>query len=115
AAEFLYETSIHAAPVYTFKHGLTQEVTYQSLIRQARQQYHGRIAQVLEAQFLEVAETQPELLAQHYTGAGLAAQAVPYWQRAGQRAIERSAHIEAVNHFTQGLEVLQSLPATPER
>ena len=71
-----------------------------------RQQYHQRIAQVLEAQFPETVETQPELLAHHYTEAGLTAQAIPYWQRAGQRAIERSAHLEAISHLTKGLEVL---------
>ena len=59
--------------------------------------------------------TQPELLAHHYTEAGLPAQALPYWQRAGQRAVERSANVEAVSHFTKGLELLKSLQATPER
>ena len=115
AAEFLYETYTHAAPVYTFKHVLTQEVTYQSLVRQGRQQYHGRIAQVLEEQFPEVAETQPELLAQHYTETGLPELALPYWQRAGQLAIERSANVEAISHFTKGLELLKTLPDSPER
>ena len=60
-------------------------------------------------------ETQPELLAHHYTEAGLIVQAIPYWQRAGQRAIQRSAHAEAVGHFTKGLELLKTLPETPER
>ena len=100
--------------MYTFKHVLTQEVAYQSLVQRARQQYHTRIAQVLEEQFPEMAETQPELLAQHYTEAGRGAQAMPYWQRAGQRAVERSANVEAISHFTKGLELLKSLPETPE-
>src|SRR4029434_2870366 len=115
AAEFLYETYGLTAPVYTFKHVLTQEVAYHSLVRRAQQQYHARIAQVLEAQFPEVAESQPELLAYHYTEAERGAQAIPYWHRAGQRAVARSANSEAVTHFTKGLELLQSLPATPER
>jgi adenylate cyclase len=114
AAEFLYATPTPTTLVYTFKHTLTQEVTYQSLLRRTRQRYHARLAQVLEAQFSEVAETQPELLAQHYTMGGLSTQAIPYWQRAGQRALERSANIEAISHFTQGLEVLKDLPKTPE-
>jgi predicted ATPase len=114
-AEFLYETYALSAPVYTFKHILTQEVAYHSLVRRARQQYHTRIAQVLEAQFPEIAEMQPELLAYHYTEADRGVEAIPYWQRAGQRAVERSANHEAVSHFTKGLELLQSLPATPER
>ena len=110
AAEFLYETYAPPALVYTFKHVLTQEVAYQSLVRRVRQQYHARIAQVLEERFPEVAEAQPELLAQHYTEADQGEQAIPYWQRAGQRAVERSAHVEAISHFTQGLELLKTLP-----
>jgi len=114
-AEFLYETYARTAPVYTFKHILTQEVAYQSLLRRERQHYHTRIAQVLEEGFPEIAETQPELLAYHWTEAGLAEQALPYWQRAGQRAVERSANVEAISHFTHALEVLKTLPAMPER
>jgi tetratricopeptide (TPR) repeat protein len=114
-AEFLYETYALTAPVYTFKHVLTQEVTYQSLVRRARQQCHAHIAQVLEAQFPEEAETQPELLAHHYTEADRGAQAIPYWQRAGQRAVERSANVEAISHFTQALGLLKIFPETPER
>jgi DNA-binding winged helix-turn-helix (wHTH) protein/class 3 adenylate cyclase/tetratricopeptide (TPR) repeat protein len=114
AAEFLYTAHTQTALVYTFKHMLTQEVAYQSLLQRTRRQYHARIAQVLEAQFPEVAETRPELLAQHYTVAGLSTQAITYWQRAGQRAVERSANVEAISHFTKGLEVLKSLITTPE-
>src|SRR5262249_21348780 len=99
---------------YRFKHALIQDAAYQSLLRSTRQQSHQRIAQVLEARFPDLCESQPELLAQHYTEAGLAAPAIPYWQRAGQRAIERSAHPEAIVHPTKGLTLLQSLPATAE-
>ena len=115
AAEFLYETSLVPEPHYMFKHVLTQEVTYQSLLRWTRQQYHARIAQVLEAQFPTVALAQPELLAQHYTEAGFSAQAVTYWQKAGRRAVERSAYVEAIAHLTTGLTVLQTLPETSAR
>jgi predicted ATPase len=114
AAEFLYETSLVPEPRYTFKHVLTQEVTYQSLLRRTCQQYHARIAQVLETQFPTVALAQPELLAQHYTKAGLSEKAIPYWQRAGQQASNRSAHLEAISHFTTGIELLKTLPETPE-
>jgi predicted ATPase len=99
---------------YTFKHALIQDAAYQSLLRSTRQQYHQRIAQVLEAQFPETVETQPELVAQHYTAAGCAEQAVGYWQRAGQHASDRSAHVEAVSHCTTGLELLTTLPETSE-
>jgi predicted ATPase len=71
--------------------------------------------QVLEARFPEVCATQPELVAQHYTEAGLSALAVVYWQRAGRRASERSAYVEAISHLRKGLEVLQTLPDTPVR
>ena len=73
-----------------------------------------QLAQALEAR-PETVETQPELLAHHSTEAGLAAQAVGYWQRAGERSTARSAYVEAVAHLTKGLEVLQTLPDTPER
>jgi class 3 adenylate cyclase/predicted ATPase len=114
-AEFLYESHLLPAPVYTFKHALTQEAAYQSLLRSTRQPYHQHIAQVLAEQFPETVRLYPEQLAHHYTEAGLAEQAIPYWQQAGQRALERSANSEAVSHFTKGLELLKALPITPER
>jgi predicted ATPase len=95
-AEFLYQQGLPPQATYVFKHALIQEAAYQSLLKSTRQQYHQRVARVLEAQFPDTAETQPELLAQHYTEAGLSAQAVPYWQQAGQRALQRSAHLEPV-------------------
>jgi predicted ATPase len=114
-AEFLYQQGLPPQATYTFKHALIQEVAYQSLLTSTRQQYHQRIAQVLEARFPEVCETQPELLAQHYTEAGLSVQAIPHWQRAAQQALQRSAHVEAINHLTKGLELLTTLPDTPGR
>jgi TOMM system kinase/cyclase fusion protein len=115
AAEFLYQQGLPPQATYRFKHALIQDAAYQSLLRSTRQQYHQLIAQVLEAQFPETATTQPELLAQHYTEAGLNAQAIPYWQQAGQRANQRSAHAEAMAYLGTGLELLKSLPDTPER
>jgi predicted ATPase len=70
---------------------------------------------VLVERFPETAETQPELLAHHYTEAGLAEQAIPYWQRAGQQASDRSANVEAISHFTTAMALLQTLPETLER
>jgi predicted ATPase len=113
-AELLYQRGLPPQATYTFKHALIQEAAYESLLRRTRQQYHQRIAQILEAQFAETVETHPELLAQHYTEAGLAEQAVGYWYQAGQRAHERSAHVEAIGHLTKGLEVLTTLPDTRE-
>ena len=82
------------------------------MLKSTRQQYHQRIAQVLAEHFPETAETQPEVLAQHYTAASLHAQALTYWQRAGQLALERSAYREAVACFEQALDALQHLPAS---
>jgi predicted ATPase/class 3 adenylate cyclase len=114
-AELLYQRGVPPRGTYVFRHALIQEVAYQSLLRSMRQQYHQQIAQALVARFPETVDTQPELVAHHYTEAGLAAQAVPYWQRAGQRAIERSANLEAISHLTKGLDVLKTLPETPQR
>ncbi len=114
-AEFLYQQGLPPQAMYRFKHALIQEAAYQSLLRSTRQLYHQRISQVLEAQFPEVSETQPELLAHHYTEAGLTEQAVPYWQRAGQQALQRSANLEAVQHLTMGLTLLATLPDTSAR
>jgi predicted ATPase len=114
AAEFLYQQGVPPQATYTFKHALIQDVAYQSLLRSTRQQHHQRIAQALEAQFPETVETQPELVAQHYTTAGCHEQAILYWLRAGQHASDRSANVEAISHVTAGLELLKTLPETPE-
>src|SRR5262249_3959758 len=104
-AEFLYQRGLPPHATYRFKHALIQEAAYQCLLRSTRQQYHQRIAQALEAQFPEIVETQPELVAHHYTEAGRSEPALTYWQYAGQRALQRSANLEAVQHLTKGLEV----------
>jgi predicted ATPase len=114
-AELLYQRGVPPQATYTFKHALIQDAAYQSLLKSTRQQSHQRIVQVLEARFFETVATQPELLAHHYTQAGCHAQAITYWQRAGRRAYERSAYVEAISHLTQGLELLKAMPDTPER
>jgi predicted ATPase len=81
-AELVYQRGVPPQAHYVFKHALIRDAAYESLLKSARQHYHQRIAQVLEAQFPETVETQPELVAQHYTEAGLSEQAIGYWQRA---------------------------------
>jgi class 3 adenylate cyclase/predicted ATPase len=115
ASQLVFRRGDALDATYTFKHALVRDAAYQSLLRSRRRQLHSRVAQVLETQFPELAEAEPELLAWHYTGADLKQQAVRCWQRAGQRAVERSAHVEAIAHLSQGLEVLATLPDTPER
>jgi class 3 adenylate cyclase/predicted ATPase len=113
-AELLYQRGRPPRARYVFKHALIQDAAYASLLKSTRQQVHQRIAQVFEAQFPALVETQPELVAQHHTAAGCAEQAVHYWQRAGESASDRSAHVEAISHFTTGIELLKTLPEMPE-
>ena len=114
-AELVYQRGLPPDAQYQFKHALVQDTAYQSLLKRTRQRYHQQIAQVLEERFTQTIETPPELLAHHYTEAGLAEQAIPYWQKAGQRAVESSAYAEAISHLTKGLGLLQTLPDSPER
>src|SRR5262245_9485729 len=114
-AELLYQRGRPPRARYIFKHALIQDAAYASLLKSTRQQVHQRIAEVLEARFPALVETQPELVAQHYTAAGCTEQAVHSWQRAGQQASERSANLEASSHFTTGIELLTTLPETPAR
>ena len=115
AAELLYQRGRPPHATYRFKHALIQDAAYASLLKSIRQQVHRQVAQVLEAQFPETVATQPELVAHHYTEAGLTEQAIPYWQRAGQQALQRSANPEAVQHLTTALELLATLPEPPVR
>ncbi len=115
ATEFLYQTQAFPEPIYNFEHALTQDVAYQSLLQRTRRDYHRQIAQILEEQFARLADMQPEYLAHHYTEAGLIQPAILYWQRAGQRNVERSANAEAVDHFSKALTLLRTQPNTPER
>jgi len=82
-AEILYQRDPPPNATYTFKHALIQEAAYQSLLKSKRQQYHQKIAQVMEEQFPEIAETQSEILAHHYTEAGYREKAIPFWHKAG--------------------------------
>src|SRR5438093_7435667 len=105
-AELLYQRGVPPQATYLFKHALIQDAAYQSLLKSTRQQFHQRIAQVLETRFPASVETQPELVAQHYTAAGCHEQAVVYWQQAGEHASDRSAYLEAISHLTTGIALL---------
>jgi predicted ATPase len=114
-AELLYVRGIPPEATYTFKHALIQDAAYEALLKVRRRELHRHVASVVIRQFPELAEAQPELLAHHYTEAGLSLEAIPQLQRAGQRALERSAHVEAIGHLTKGLELLGELPDADER
>jgi predicted ATPase len=114
-AELLYVRGIAPDATYQFKHALIRDAAYGLLLKTRRRELHRGIAKVIDQSFLEIAEGHPELLAHHYTEGGLTERAIPYWQKAGQRASEHSAHVEAINHLTKGLELLDTLLDTPER
>jgi class 3 adenylate cyclase/predicted ATPase len=110
ASELVFQSGVPPDAVYTFKHALVQEAAYGTLLRNARQQLHGRIAEALEAQFPELVDSQPEFLARHYTEAGLIEKSVSYWSKAARRSAARSAMVEAAAQFQKGLDQLTLLP-----
>jgi len=114
-ATLLYQRGLPPRAQYHFKHALIQEAAYQSLLRSTRRQYHQDIGQVLEEQFPETCDSQPELLAYHYTEAGLPARSVVYWQHAARQAFERAAFLDAEAHVQQGLLAVAELPDSSER
>jgi len=99
---------------YTFKHALLQDAAYDSLLKSRRQELHGKIARVIEQQFPHIKDTEPEVLAHHYTEMGLADKAIPYWVQAGQRALARFALPEAISQLNRALKHLEGLDATPQ-
>ena len=115
ASELVFQSGIPPDAVYTFKHALVQEAAYGTLLRNARQQLHGRIAEALESHFPDLMENQPELFARHYTEAGLFEKTITYWGKAGHRSAARSAMAEAAAQFQKGLDQLLLVPDTPER
>jgi serine/threonine protein kinase/TolB-like protein/tetratricopeptide (TPR) repeat protein len=114
-AEILYPKGRPPRCSYVFKHALLEDALYNALVKAKRQQLHRRIAEVLEAQFPQTVLTQPELLAHHFTEAGLAAKGLDYWLKAGLRSRERSAEVEAIGHLTRGLALLETLDESAER
>jgi predicted ATPase len=111
----LYESRPESPVMLTFQHILLQEVAYQSMPSPARQQAHAQAAMALADFFPNLAAAEPERVAQHYMAAGLGDEAAAYWQQAGQRAQVHAATVEAMAHFSQGLDALAMLPDTPER
>jgi TOMM system kinase/cyclase fusion protein len=114
-AEILYPKGRPPRCTYIFKHALLEDALYNALVKGKRQQFHRQIAEVLEAQFAQTAETRPELIAHHFSEAGLTEKGVGYWLKAALRSRERSADHEAIGHLTKGLALLDTLEETPER
>ena len=112
-AGLLFRHGMPPHATYLFKHALVQDAAYGTLLRESRRALHARIAETLERQFPEIAESQPELLARHCTEAGLMEKAAGLWGMAGRRSLERSALVEAAAQFTHALEQIVTLPTTP--
>jgi tetratricopeptide (TPR) repeat protein len=115
ASELVFQRGTTPEAVYTFKHALVQDAVHGSLLRSSRQQLHAKIAEAFETDSPEIMSSQPELLAQHYTEAGLVEKSVAYWGRAGHRSVARSAMAEAAAQFQKGLDQLEMLPNSLER
>ncbi|MEY9123043.1 adenylate/guanylate cyclase domain-containing protein [Bradyrhizobium yuanmingense] len=114
-AELLLRRGTPPEANYSFKHALVQEAAYESLLRSKRQVLHTRIGDVLREEFPIVAETEPEVLAHHFTEAGLSEIALEWWRKAGQQALKRSAYSEAIAHLGKAIAIADQLPGEPHR
>ena len=114
-ADILLVQGLPPESEYRFKHVLIQDAAYENLLRSRRQFLHRRVGQTIESRFAEIAESQPELIAQHYTAAAMPEQAIPYWMKAGERAFARSAYREPLAYFDRALTLARSLPESPAR
>lgn len=113
--ELLYQRGRPPRSRYLFKHALIQDAAYQSLLKRTRQQYHQQVAKLLEDRFPDVASTQPDLVAHHYTEANCPAEAIAYWYKAGVAAAAKSANVEAIDQFRNGLALVEALSDPRER
>ena len=113
AAGLVFRQGVPPDTSYLFKHALVQDAAHGTLLREPRRALHARIAETLESQFADIVERQPELLARHCTEAGLIEKAAHLWGKAGQRSLDRSALLEAIEHITRALDQIEDLPATP--
>jgi tetratricopeptide (TPR) repeat protein len=100
---------------YLFRHALIQDIAYNSLLQARRRQYHGLIADALEARYPEVVERQPERVAQNLAASETPERAIEYWRLAGERALARAAYEEAIAHATAGIRLIGTLPTNPDR
>jgi len=114
-AELIYRSGSPAEPAFIFKHALVRDTAYDSLLIRKRRQYHAQIAETLENEFPRTGETQPEVIAHHYTEGERIDDAVRCWFRAGKYATDRSADQEALGHLAQGIKLLRDLPRTEDR
>src|SRR5262249_26297632 len=114
AAEFLYEARLFPDLAYTFKHALTHEVTYGSLLQERRRALHARIVEAIEGLYADRLIDQVERLAHRAVRGELWDKALAYYRQAGGRAAARSAYREAVAYFEQALAALEHVPERHE-
>jgi predicted ATPase len=114
-AELVFRRGEPPEAVYSFKHALVRDAAYETLLKSRRHQLHGQIARALEERFADIVASQPEIVAHHFTEAGLIDPAIDYWLKAGNLALSRSANAEAVKHLRQGIELTQSKAPSAER
>jgi class 3 adenylate cyclase/tetratricopeptide (TPR) repeat protein len=114
-SELIYQRGSPPQAVYVFKHALVQDAAYDSLLKSRRAELHQHIAKALETRPGDSVDIQPEIIAHHYSAAGLAERAVPYWLKAGHNATTRAAYRESAAHLIRGRELLRVLVPGPER
>ena len=114
-AELVFRRGDPPEAKYTFKHALVRDAAYESLLKSRRQQLHSQLAKVLAEKFPDIVASQPEIMAHHFTEAGLVEPAIDYWLKAGQQAMRRSANAEALNHVARGLQLLSEIENPHQR
>src|SRR5262249_41604476 len=112
-AELVFRRDDPPEAIYSFKHALVQEAAYQNLLKSRRQVLHRRIAETLRDRFQTMAEVQPEVVAHHFTQAGLSEAAIEWWIKAGDRALDRSANNEAIAHLEKAISLAEGLADGP--
>jgi len=114
-SELVFRSGEPPAARYTFKHALVQDTAYESLLRSRRQILHQRIAEALCDKFPDLVDAEPELIAEHYTRAGLTEPAIVHWGKAGDLALRRSAFKEAIAHLSKAIEMTEAAAGEKEK
>jgi class 3 adenylate cyclase/tetratricopeptide (TPR) repeat protein len=112
-SELIFRRGSIPQATYMFKHALMRDAAYAGLLKSRRAQIHAALGDVFEQKYSEIAEGEPEIVAHHLTEAGLSGRAVSYWLRAGKKAAQRSAHLEAIAHFRRGLSLVRAVDTGP--
>jgi len=115
SAGLLFRRGAVPTATFLFKHAMVQDIAYSMLLRGQRQALHSRIGGILEGHFPDLVAPQPQILAHHFTQAGLLDKAILYWWRAGQQSAAKWALVEGIGQLKRGLQLIDSLPSTPER